>query len=97
LKRIASAGHGAILYLQPEARTIPLDPRREGPFPAPIALDAVPHATGHELDLRDYGIGAQSLRDVGIETLRLLTTSSDKAEMLEQYDLAVVEQVCPTL
>jgi 3,4-dihydroxy 2-butanone 4-phosphate synthase/GTP cyclohydrolase II len=45
--------------------------------------------------LQDYGIGAQSLRDVGIGTLRLLTTNPDKVEMLEQYDLTVAEQVPP--
>ena len=56
----------------------------------------MPHAAEHELDLRDYGIGVQSLRDVGIETLRLLTTNPDKVEMLEQYDLTVIEQVSPT-
>jgi 3,4-dihydroxy 2-butanone 4-phosphate synthase/GTP cyclohydrolase II len=97
LKRIAEAGHGAILYLQPEARTIPLDPKRESPFSASGAGESLLHGAGHELDLRDYGIGAQSLRDVGIGTLRLLTTNPDKVEMLEQYDLRVVEQVCPTL
>jgi len=96
LKRIAEAGHGAILYLQPEVRTIPLDPRREPPPPPPTPFETVPHAAEHELDLRDYGIGVQSLRDVGIETLRLLTTNPDKVEMLEQYDLTVIEQVSPT-
>jgi 3,4-dihydroxy 2-butanone 4-phosphate synthase/GTP cyclohydrolase II len=96
LKRIADVGHGAILYLQPEARTIPLDPRREPPFPPPTAFEATPRSAAHELALRDYGIGAQSLRDVGIGTLRLLTTNPDNVEMLEQYDLTVVEQVAPT-
>ena len=62
----------------------------------PTAFETLPHAAEHELDLRDYGIGAQSLRDVGIGTLRLLTTNPDKVEMLEQYDLTVIEQVSPT-
>ena len=96
LKRIAETGNGAILYLQPEARTIPLDPRREPPLPPLPSFETAPHAAEHELDLRDYGIGAQSLRDVGIGTLRLLTTNPDKVEMLEQYDLTVIEQVSPT-
>jgi 3,4-dihydroxy 2-butanone 4-phosphate synthase/GTP cyclohydrolase II len=95
LKRIAEAGHGAILYLQPKARTIPLDPRREPPVAPLTSFETRPHAA-HELDLRDYGIGAQSLRDVGIGTLRLLTTNPDKVEMLERYDLTVLEQVSPT-
>jgi 3,4-dihydroxy 2-butanone 4-phosphate synthase/GTP cyclohydrolase II len=97
LKRIADAGNGAILYLQPKARMIPLDPRREPPLPPPALFETTPHTAEHELDLRDYGIGAQSLRDVGIGTVRLLTTNPDKVEMLEQYDLTVIEQVSPTL
>jgi 3,4-dihydroxy 2-butanone 4-phosphate synthase/GTP cyclohydrolase II len=47
--------------------------------------------------MRDYGIGAQSLRDVGIGSVRLLTTNPDKVDMLEQYGLTIVEQVSPVL
>jgi 3,4-dihydroxy 2-butanone 4-phosphate synthase / GTP cyclohydrolase II len=97
LKRIVQKGSGAILYLQPKARTIRLDPRREPLLRPPSPFDMAPQTTGHELDLRDYGIGAQSLRDVGISSLRLLTTNPDKVDMLEQYDLPVVEQVAPEL
>jgi 3,4-dihydroxy 2-butanone 4-phosphate synthase / GTP cyclohydrolase II len=96
LKRIAEAGTGAILYLQPKAHTIRLDPRREPPLALPASFEIAPHPVEHELDLRDYGIGAQSLRDVGIGTLRLLTTNPDKVELLEQYDLTVIEQISPT-
>jgi GTP cyclohydrolase II len=60
-----------------------------------VSFGTAPRAAAHEVDLRDYGIGAQSLRDVGVGTLRLLTTNPDKVEMLEQYDLTVVEQVPP--
>lgn len=95
LRRIAREGNGAVLYLQPKARSIRLDPRREPPFRPPAPFEMAPHASGHALDIRDYGIGAQILRDVGIDTLRLLTTNSDKVDMLEQYDLTVVEQVFP--
>jgi 3,4-dihydroxy 2-butanone 4-phosphate synthase/GTP cyclohydrolase II len=95
LKRIAQEGNGAILYLQPKARTIRLDPKRELPLRPPSSFETTLSAIGHELDLRDYGIGAQSLRDVGIGSVRLLTTNPDKVEMLEQYDLTVVEQVSP--
>jgi len=95
-KRIAQAGHGAILYLQPKARTIRLDPQREPPRPL-SSFETVPAASGHELDLQDYGIGVQSLRDVGIGSVRLLTTNPDKVEMLELYDLTVVEPVSPVL
>jgi 3,4-dihydroxy 2-butanone 4-phosphate synthase/GTP cyclohydrolase II len=97
LRRIAQEGSGAILYLQPKARTIPLDPRREPP-PRPLpSFDQAPEASGHELDLRDYGIGAQILRNVDIGRLRLLTANHDKVDMLERYDLTVVEQIAPEL
>jgi 3,4-dihydroxy 2-butanone 4-phosphate synthase / GTP cyclohydrolase II len=96
LKRIAEAGNGAILYLQPKAHTIRLDPRREPPLPLRASFEIAPHPEEPELDLRDYGIGAQSLRDVGIGTVRLLTTNPDKVEMLEPYGLTVAEQVSPT-
>jgi 3,4-dihydroxy 2-butanone 4-phosphate synthase/GTP cyclohydrolase II len=95
LKRITEEGNGAILYMQPEARTIRLDPRREPPLPTPASFEAAPQAAEHGLDLRDYGVGVQSLRDVGIGTVRLLTTNPDKVEMLEKYDLTVVEQISP--
>jgi 3,4-dihydroxy 2-butanone 4-phosphate synthase/GTP cyclohydrolase II len=97
LKRVAEAGHGAILYLQPVARTMPLDPNWEPPVGPPTSFATSSRTADHELDLRDYGIGVQSLRDVGIETLRLLTTNPDKADMLERYDLTVIEQLAPTL
>jgi 3,4-dihydroxy 2-butanone 4-phosphate synthase/GTP cyclohydrolase II len=95
LTRISREGHGAILYLQPQARPIRLDPKREAPPRETSPFD--PGAAGgeHDLDLRDYGIGAQILRHVGLGTLRLITTNPEKAEMLEQYGLAVVEQVLP--
>jgi 3,4-dihydroxy 2-butanone 4-phosphate synthase/GTP cyclohydrolase II len=51
--------------------------------------------SNHALDLSDYGIGAQILRDVGIGTLRLLTTNPDKVEMLERYELSVADQILP--
>jgi 3,4-dihydroxy 2-butanone 4-phosphate synthase / GTP cyclohydrolase II len=95
LKRIAQEGNGAILYLQPKERTIRLDPKRELQLRPPSSFESAPATAGHELDLRDYGLGAQSLRDVGIGSVRLLTTNPDKVEMLERYNLTVVEQVSP--
>jgi 3,4-dihydroxy 2-butanone 4-phosphate synthase/GTP cyclohydrolase II len=95
LRRIGQESHGAILYLQPHRRPIRLNPKRERPqrdlSPFGSKITANPHA----LDLRDYGIGAQILRDVGLGTLRLMTTNPEKVEMLEQYGLAVVEQILP--
>jgi 3,4-dihydroxy 2-butanone 4-phosphate synthase/GTP cyclohydrolase II len=97
LRYIAQEGTGAILYLQPKERSIRLDPKQEIQRRPPSSFEGAPKANGHELNLRDYGIGAQILRDVGIGTLRLLTTNPDKVEMLERYDLTVAEQVVPKL
>jgi 3,4-dihydroxy 2-butanone 4-phosphate synthase/GTP cyclohydrolase II len=92
---ISHEGTGAILYLQPQARPIRLDPKREFPPREPSPFDSRAAGNAHALDLRDYGIGAQILRHVGLGTLRLMTTNPEKVELLEQYGLAVVEQVLP--
>ena len=93
LSHIGREGQGAILYLQPQAKAIRLDPKRQFPVPGMSPFDRGRITTRSGLDLRDYGIGAQILRDVGIGRLRLLTTNADKVEMLEKYGLTVVEQV----
>jgi 3,4-dihydroxy 2-butanone 4-phosphate synthase / GTP cyclohydrolase II len=95
IRHIAQQGTGAILYLQPKARSIRLDPKHEFHRRPPSPFEGSPHASGHTPDLSDYGIGAQILRDVGISSLRLLTTNPDKVEMLERYDFTVAEQVFP--
>jgi 3,4-dihydroxy 2-butanone 4-phosphate synthase / GTP cyclohydrolase II len=95
LSRIAQEGHGAILYLQAQAKAIRLDPKRQRPVRDISPFNRGVIGTRSGLDLRDYGIGAQILRDVGIGRLRLLTTNADKGEMLEDYGLTVVEQVPP--
>jgi 3,4-dihydroxy 2-butanone 4-phosphate synthase/GTP cyclohydrolase II len=95
LERIAQRGTGAILYLQPKSRDIRLNPKRELPKGPLSSFEGSSQASGHELDLRDYGIGAQILRNVGIGTLHLLTTNPDKVEMLERYGLNVAEQIVP--
>ena len=95
LRRVAQEGHGAVLYLQHRARTIRLDPQKQPPVRGVPHFDPPITGTEHALDLRDYGIGAQILRNVGIGALRLITANPDKAEMLEQYGLIVVGLVPP--
>jgi 3,4-dihydroxy 2-butanone 4-phosphate synthase/GTP cyclohydrolase II len=95
LRRIQEEGRGALLYLQPKQQPIRLDPKRQAPPRDAAGFDAREGGDAQALDLRDYGIGAQILRDVGIGTVRLLTANPEKAEMLEQYGLAVVEQLRP--
>ncbi|MDD5255112.1 MAG: bifunctional 3,4-dihydroxy-2-butanone-4-phosphate synthase/GTP cyclohydrolase II, partial [Candidatus Omnitrophica bacterium] len=50
-------------------------------------------ALGHKADLRDYGIGAQILVDLGVKHLRLLTNNPRKIVGLEGYNLRVIERV----
>jgi 3,4-dihydroxy 2-butanone 4-phosphate synthase/GTP cyclohydrolase II len=50
-------------------------------------------ALGFKADLRDYGIGAQILVDLGVKNLRLLTNNPKKIVGLEGYGLSVVEQI----
>jgi 3,4-dihydroxy 2-butanone 4-phosphate synthase/GTP cyclohydrolase II len=95
LTRVAQTGHGAILYLQPKTRDIRLKPPAAYPVRPSLPFEVAATSLHPGLDLRDYGIGAQMLRDIGIGTVRLLTTNTDKLDMLEQYGLAVVEQVLP--
>ena len=50
-------------------------------------------ALGYKADLRDYGVGAQILRDIGVRKIRLMTNNPKKIVGLEGYGLAVVERV----
>ena len=53
------------------------------------------HALGHKADMRDYGVGLQILKDLGLSKLRLLTNNPKKIEAfnLRGYDVQVVDQV----
>jgi 3,4-dihydroxy 2-butanone 4-phosphate synthase/GTP cyclohydrolase II len=95
LRHVAQEGRGAVLYLQRQARVIRLDPKRPAPLLSTPPFESASTSPEHAVDLRDYGIGAQILREVGIGSLRLITANPDKAEMLERYGLTVVEQVAP--
>ena len=48
---------------------------------------------GYDMDLREYGLGAQILADLGLKTIRLLTNNPRKVVGLEGYGLKIVEQV----
>ncbi len=88
-------GNGVILYLRQEGRGIGLINKLKSYEYQRKGMDTVEanKKLGFAADLRDYGIGAQMLSDLGIKQMRLMTNNPKKIVGLEGYGLAVVEQV----
>jgi len=95
MRQIAAAGHGVIVYMRQEGRGIGFAPKIKAYKLQEQGYDTVEanQKLGFDMDLREYGLGAQILVDLGLKTIRLLTNNPKKVVGLEGYGLKIVEQV----
>ncbi|MBN2211218.1 MAG: bifunctional 3,4-dihydroxy-2-butanone-4-phosphate synthase/GTP cyclohydrolase II [Sedimentisphaerales bacterium] len=95
MRRIEEAGAGAIIYLRQEGRGIGLTAKLHAYHLQEIGMDTVQanEWLGFAADKRDYGLGAQICRDLGIRKIRNMTNNPVKTERLQVYGITVVEQI----
>lgn len=97
LKMVANEGNGVVVYLPQEGRGIGLAEKIKAYALQDQGMDTVEanHALGFKSDMRDYGVGIQVLKDLGLKQVRLLTNNPKKTEAfnLRGFDLTVIDQV----
>ncbi len=95
MQKIAEEGRGVLLYIFQEGRGIGLINKLKAYALQDQGYDTVEanERLGYPADLREYGIGAQVLIDLGVKKIRYMTNSPSKLAGLEGYDLEIVERV----
>ena len=95
MKQIADAKCGVIVYMRQEGRGIGLPGKIKAYKLQESGLDTVEAnlRLGYGSDLREYGLGAQILVDLGVKAIRLLTNNPRKVVGLEGYGLEITQQV----
>ena len=95
MEHVQKAGQGVILYMRQEGRGIGLAAKIKSYKLQEKGLDTVEAnlKLGFPMDLRDYGLGAQMLCDLGLKKIRLLTNNPKKVVGLQGYGLEIVEQL----
>ncbi len=95
MRQVQAAGTGVVLYMRQEGRGIGIENKMKAYKLQDEGLDTVEanEALGFKADQRDYGVGAQILRHLGVRQMRILTNNPRKFRALQGYNLSITERV----